>query len=204
MSVMPYLIPQAPVVFEETIKKSRFLTYLAPTEGIESAKSYIQSIRQHHPQANHHCSAFIAGRPMDSNLWGFSDDGEPSGTAGKPMLAQLSGANVGEVTAVVVRYFGGIHLGTGGLVKAYGGGVQQALPLLALIEKRLWRELVFLCQYDTLAVLEWAAQQFDAQIIDRAYGEKITVRFQVDARQVNDVKEAVIQRSRGQITQLLL
>lgn len=68
--------------------------------------------------------------------WGFSDDGEPSGTAGKPILAQLSGSGVGEITAVVTRYSGGIKLGTGGLVKAYGGGVQQALKLLQTIEKK--------------------------------------------------------------------
>lgn len=69
-------------------------------------------------------------------MWGFSDDGEPSGTAGKPILAQLSGSGIGELTAVVTRYSGGIKLGTGGLVKAYGGGVQQALKLIQTIEKK--------------------------------------------------------------------
>lgn len=67
--------------------------------------------------------------------WGFSDDGEPSGTAGKPILAQLSGSGIGEITAVVTRYYGGVRLGTGGLVKAYGGGVQQALKLIETEEK---------------------------------------------------------------------
>ncbi len=79
-------------------------------------------MKQKHPDARHNCWGFVAGRPDDSMLWGFSDDGEPSGTAGKPILAQLSGCGVGEITAVVTRYYGGIRLGTGGLVKAYGGG----------------------------------------------------------------------------------
>ncbi len=199
MSVIPYLIPQSSVVFEETIKKSRFLTYLAPTDGIESAKTYIQSIRLLHPQANHHCTAFIGGRPTDSNLWGFSDDGEPSGTAGKPMLAQLAGSNIGEITAVSVRYFGGIHLGTGGLVKAYGGGVQQALPLLTLMEKRLWASVWCECEYDELAVLEWAISHFDAEVIERDYTGTVKVSLQVDAREIDVFKEAVTQRSRGKI-----
>ena len=199
MSVTPYLIPQFPVVFEETIKKSRFLTYLSPTDGVKSAKTYIQSIRLLHPQANHHCTAFIGGRPTDSNLWGFSDDGEPSGTAGKPMLAQLSGSDLGEITAVVVRYFGGIHLGTGGLVKAYGGGVQQALPFLSVVEKRSWATLLCQCEYDDLAVLEWAIPCFEAQVIERDYTEMVIVCLQVDARQVDVFKDAVTQRSQGRI-----
>ncbi|MGV8209328.1 YigZ family protein, partial [Pseudomonas aeruginosa] len=83
----------------------------------------------------HHCVAWGAGPPNDSQQLGFSDDGEPAGTAGKPMLAQLMGSGVGEITAVVVRYYGGILLGTGGLVKAYGGGVHQALAQLATQRK---------------------------------------------------------------------
>ncbi len=90
-----------------------------------------ESVRAEHPDARHHCVAWVAGPPDDSQQLGFSDDGEPAGTAGKPMLSQLMGSGVGEITAVVVRYYGGILLGTGGLVKAYGGGVQQALNMLA-------------------------------------------------------------------------
>ena len=125
MNVRPYLIPNEPVIFEEEIKKSLFITYLAHTPSSDAAKAFVEQIKQKHPDARHNCWGFVAGRPEDSMLWGFSDDGEPSGTAGKPILAQLSGSGVGEITAVVTRYYGGIRLGTGGLVKAYGGGVQQ-------------------------------------------------------------------------------
>ncbi|MBR7298722.1 IMPACT family protein, partial [Klebsiella pneumoniae] len=92
-------------------------------------------VRAEHPDARHHCVAWVAGAPDDSQQLGFSDDGEPAGTAGKPMLAQLMGSGVGEITAVVVRYYSGILLGTGGLVKAYGGGVNQALRQLATQRK---------------------------------------------------------------------
>ncbi|WP_268597189.1 YigZ family protein, partial [Escherichia coli] len=122
----PYPIPAEATCFTEEIKKSRFITLLAPTSGVEAAKAFIQQVRDEHPAARHHCWAFVAGSPDDSQQLGFSDDGEPSGTAGKPILAQLMGSGIGEVTAVVVRYYGGVKLGTGGLVKAYGNGVQQA------------------------------------------------------------------------------
>ncbi len=119
-------------ISEETIKKSRFITLLAYTDNVETARAFVPQVKEEHPDARHHCWAWVAGAPQHSQQLGFSDDGEPSGTVGKPMLAQLMGANIGEITAVVVRYYGGIMLGTGGLVKkAYGGGVQQEL--------RYWR-----------------------------------------------------------------
>ena len=120
-----YLIPKSAVVFEEEIKKSRFITYLQHTEGLEQAKAFWAEIKSQHPNARHHCWAAVAGKPTDSQQLGFSDDGEPAGTAGKPMLSALQGSQVGEISAVVVRYYGGILLGTGGLVRAYGNGVQQ-------------------------------------------------------------------------------
>ena len=125
-----YLIPKSAIVFEEEIKKSRFITYLQHTEGLEQAKAFWAEIKAQYPNARHHCWAAVAGKPTDSQQLGFSDDGEPAGTAGKPMLSALQGSQVGEVSAVVVRYYGGILLGTGGLVRAYGNGVQQALKLL--------------------------------------------------------------------------
>src|SRR5699024_6472378 len=127
--IMQYPVLKSAVTFSEEIKKSRFITYLQPVSGMEEAKQFWQQIRQQHPDARHHCWATVAGTPTDSQQYGFSDDGEPSGTAGKPMLNLLLGSGLGEVCAVVVRYYGGILLGTGGLVKAYGNGVQQALKL---------------------------------------------------------------------------
>lgn len=109
-----WLIPAAPVSVVEEIKKSRFITLLAHTDGVAAAKAFVESVRADHPDARHHCVAWVAGPPDDSQQLGFSDDGEPAGTAGKPMLAQLMGSGVGEITAVVVRYYGGILLGTGG------------------------------------------------------------------------------------------
>ena len=146
-----WLIPAEPVTFVEEIKKSRFITLLAHTDGVEAAKAFVESVRAQHPDARHHCVAWVAGPPDDSQQLGFSDDGEPAGTAGKPMLSQLMGSGVGEITAVVVRYYGGILLGTGGLVKAYGGGVQQALNLLITTRKTPLTEYTLLCDYAQLS-----------------------------------------------------
>ena len=147
-----YLIPKSAIVFEEEIKKSRFITYLQHTEGLEQAKAFWAEIKAQHPNARHHCWAAVAGKPTDSQQLGFSDDGEPAGTAGKPMLSALLGSQVGEISAVVVRYYGGILLGTGGLVRAYGNGVQQALKLLET-ERKVERQLFQVhCDY---AQLNW-------------------------------------------------
>lgn len=86
-----WLIPAAPVTVVEEIKKSRFITLLAHTDGVEAAKAFVESVRAEHLDARHHCVAWVAGAPDDSQQLGFSDDGEPAGTAGKPMLAQLNG-----------------------------------------------------------------------------------------------------------------
>mgnify|MGYP001540080574 CR=1 FL=1 len=93
-----WLIPAEPVTFVEEIKKSRFITLLAHTDGVEAAKAFVESARAEHPDARHHCVAWVAGPPDDSQQLGFSDDGEPAGTAGKPMLSQLMGSGVGEIT----------------------------------------------------------------------------------------------------------
>ena len=90
MNDLPYLIPAQPAQFEEEIKKSVFITYLAHTPSVEAAKAFVEQIKTKHADARHNCWGFVAGRPEDSMRWGFSDDGEPSGTAGKPILAQLS------------------------------------------------------------------------------------------------------------------
>ena len=107
-----YLVPKSAVIFEEEIKKSRFITYLQRTTGIAEAKAFLKEIKREHRAARHHCWAAVMGNPVDSLQFAFSDDGEPSGTAGKPMLSVLQGSNIGEISAIVVRYYGGILLGT--------------------------------------------------------------------------------------------
>ncbi|WP_241646376.1 IMPACT family protein [Rosenbergiella metrosideri] len=195
-----YPIPvQAETIVEETIKKSRFITYIVHTVGVDAAKNVVQVIREQHPTARHHCWAFVAGAPNDSQQLGFSDDGEPSGTAGKPMLAQLMGSGLGEVTAVVVRYYGGVMLGTGGLVKAYGGGVQQALKhverQIKIPKQTYWLQ----CQYGQLAEIERIVQRHQGELLDTRFTEHVTVNIALPEAFLAECNEALSQFSRGEL-----
>ncbi|WP_305369955.1 YigZ family protein [Photobacterium leiognathi] len=195
----PYLVPTADVIFEEEIKKSRFITYLAHTPNIEAAKQFVQQIKERHHDARHNCWAFVAGRPTDSMKWGFSDDGEPSGTAGKPILAQLTGSGVGEITAVVTRYYGGIRLGTGGLVKAYGGGVQQALTRLETKQKVITSELELSCEYNQVSLVESLLSEYNGTQLHADYGNQVTMQIELDSRIVDEFCAKLTNRSGGRI-----
>ena len=190
-------IPAAPVTVIEEIKKSRFITLLAHTNGVEAAKMFIDSVRAEHPDARHHCVAWVAGPPDDSQQLGFSDDGEPAGTAGKPMLAQLIGSGVGEITAVVVRYYGGVLLGTGGLVKAYGGGVSQALAQLTTLRKTPLTEYTLQCEYGQLAGIETLIAQFSGRIVASEYQASVGLRVVLPAAGVAAFSAKLADFSRG-------
>ncbi|GHD97406.1 MULTISPECIES: IMPACT family protein [Pseudocitrobacter] len=192
-------IPASPVTFTEEIKKSRFITLLAHTDGVEAAKAFVESVRAEHPDARHHCVAWVAGRPDDSQQLGFSDDGEPAGTAGKPMLAQLMGSGVGEITAVVVRYYGGVLLGTGGLVKAYGGGVQQALNQLTTQIKTPLTEYTLLCEYGQLSGIETLLGQFSGVIVTSDYQASVQLRVALPQAKVDAFTAKLADFSRGSL-----
>ena len=124
---IPDLRPGEVFRVEQTIKRSRFLASVGHTPGVEEAKAFIEQIKAEFEDARHNCWAYCAGAAGSTDRIGASDDGEPHGTAGRPMLTAVTHSGIGEVTVVVTRYFGGILLGTGGLVKAYQSSVKMAL-----------------------------------------------------------------------------
>jgi uncharacterized YigZ family protein len=125
-----YRVPARVHRVEETIQRSRFHTALAHAPTAEAAHAFVAGERDATPDATHHCWAFVAGPPGSTTHIGMSDDGEPHGTAGRPMLTTLLHGDVGEVVAVCTRWYGGVKLGTGGLSRAYAGGVKLALGSL--------------------------------------------------------------------------
>lgn len=131
---MRYPVPDLPSggrhTSETEVEKSRFITWLNHAPDITAFDTLLAEARHEHPAATHHCSAFIAGPPGEQNAIGFSDDGEPGGTAGRPMYQVLDGSGLGQVGCVVIRYFGGTKLGTGGLARAYAQAVTHALESL--------------------------------------------------------------------------
>ncbi|MGO1298756.1 MAG: YigZ family protein [Vibrio sp.] len=199
MNEQPYLIPIDRVIFEEEIKKSLFITHIAHTPTIEIAKAFVDEIKTQHASARHNCWGFVAGRPEDSLLWGFSDDGEPSGTAGKPILAQLSGSGIGEMTAVVTRYSGGIKLGTGGLVKAYGGGVQQALKQVQTIEKKITTQLQLGLDYSLIPLVQSIMAQYQAAQLDGNFGQRIDLLVEIDIREADVFTQTLVNKTGAKV-----
>jgi uncharacterized YigZ family protein len=134
MAAERYLTVGREGVHESEIKRSRFLCALAPAASEEAAQAFVQRIRKQHPGATHNCFAYVIG--ADGRIHKASDDGEPGGTAGTPMLQVLLRREIRDVVAVVTRYYGGVQLGAGGLVRAYGGAVSAALDELGTIERQ--------------------------------------------------------------------
>ncbi|WP_449063111.1 YigZ family protein [Planomonospora algeriensis] len=127
----PYLTLDDPVEHEIEIKRSRFICAIAPASSEEEARDFVAGRRELYPDATHNCSAYVIG---DRRLQKADDDGEPGGTAGTPMLETLLRRGLGDVATVVTRYFGGVKLGAGGLVRAYGGAVGRTLDLVVPVE----------------------------------------------------------------------
>ena len=130
-----YRVPARVHRVEEAVHRSRFITTAARAPDADAAHAFIQSVRDEFPDATHNCWAFVAGPPGSTTHIGMSDDGEPHGTAGKPMLTTLLHGGIGEIVAVCTRYFGGVKLGTGGLSRAYSGGVKLVLESLPTEER---------------------------------------------------------------------
>ncbi len=181
------------------VKRSKFYAYAAPTYGVAAAKAFINEIRKLHPGASHNCWAYVANRPENSVDIGYSDDGEPSGCAGRPMLNVLQGSAIGEITVVVSRYFGGTKLGTGGMARAYGGAVSAVLQQVITTEKSVTQALSFCCDYQWSNLVEQLQQQFKAVIVEANYAENINYQLVLDVRDIDDFCRQIHQRSNGQI-----
>ena len=199
-----YLVPKSAVIFEEEIKKSRFITYLQHTEGLEDARAFWAKIKQEHPNARLHCWAAVAGKPTDSLQLGFSDDGEPAGTAGKPMLSALQGSQLGEISAVVVRYYGGILLGTGGLVRAYGNGVQQALKLIESEIKVERTPFKLDCDYGQLNLVQQICEKYQVEILSQDFQANIHLILGISEKTVDVFSSELTEKSAGRLVIQLL
>lgn len=194
-----YPVPAQMVSSSEEIKKSRFLSYIKRTTDKEAARAWIAAIRSEHPQARHCCWAHVAGHPDDSQCLGFSDDGEPSGTAGRPLLQLLQGSGLGEVTAVVVRYYGGIKLGTGGLVRAYSSGVAQLLKELPTLELQLGLPFRLVCSYEEVALCQRLFEEAHCSRIEVCYAESVTLQGECPLGNTDLLEGWLINRTHGRL-----
>lgn len=170
-----------------------------PATDRNSAISGITQIAQSNQRANHNCYAFIIGSPSQPSEKGSSDDGEPSGTAGRPMLSVLEQQGIGDVAVVVTRYFGGIKLGTGGLVRAYMRGVQQALSEAELTEKAPSSILSLTFDYQFQPVVKANVESLGGTVTDSSFTDRVDCTIAVPTDQMETVKERLQEITAGSI-----
>lgn len=198
-----YPIPDlAPGVFhreEETIRRSRFIVTLAHAPDTASAHAFVQAIRREHPDATHNCWAFAAGAPGATARVGFSDDGEPHGTAGRPMLTMLLHGGVGEVAAVVTRYFGGVKLGTGGLVRAYQGLVRIGLDTLPRRERIIPVRVEVVIDYTQVTLFQRLLPTFEAVTVAERFGVDAVFEVSLPHERLTMFEAALVEMTGGAV-----
>ena len=195
-----YPIPAGRHRVEQSIERSRFICTVERAGTGEEAQVFIRAMNAEFADATHNCWAFIAGPPGSTNRIGMSDDGEPHGTAGRPMLTVLTHGGVGEIVAVVTRYYGGTKLGTGGLVKAYGGTVQLALATLPRSERVDRIELSLRIGYASIATMQQLLPTLEAEVTAQEFGEDACLELRVPRHNLAALRSAVADATSGAAT----
>lgn len=165
-----YPVPVGRHRVESVIDRSRFICTIARVRTVDDAQAFIRAMNAEFADATHNCWAHVVGAPGSTDRIGVSDDGEPHGTAGRPMLTVLQHCGVGEIAAVVTRYYGGIKLGTGGLVKAYGGAVQEALATLPTEERVDTVTVSFSVGYMHVGAVQQRLPEVNAEVLQQDFG----------------------------------
>ncbi len=168
------LIPAARAQTEILVINSRFIATLGPAFSVEEARLFIAAVRQEHPDATHNVPAFVIGHGA-SLITHCSDDGEPSGTAGRPVLAVLQGSGLGDAVVVVTRYFGGTKLGTGGLVRAYSDAVRAVLAVTPLAEKTLTHTVFIEMPYAYYEQVRLLTGEHGGVILEQDFAARVAV-----------------------------
>lgn len=184
--------------FEE--KKSEFIGYAKRVESEEEAKKFINEIKSMHKQATHNCSAYVIGEKM--NIQRYSDDGEPQGTAGIPILEVMKKSNVTDCAIVVTRYFGGILLGAGGLTRAYTKGASIAIKSAGIVEKVNGLKLSFELDYDLFGKVQYICGQNSWHIEDTEYTDKVVVHILCEESISDTIESEIIESTNGKVISL--
>ena len=176
-------------------KKSRFIATVRPVETEEEALLFIEEMRKKYWDASHNCYVYSVGENREFTR--CSDDGEPSGTAGRPMLDVLLGQEIYNTAVVVTRYFGGTLLGTGGLVRAYSKAVQEGLGSSRVIEKKYGISLEIVTDYTGIGKIQYIAGERKIPVLDSEYTDKVKLRLLVPWGDVSEVQKAVTEATCG-------
>lgn len=182
---------------ENIIRQSKFITSIAHAPSQKHAKAFIMQIQQEFANATHNCWAYVANAPGQTNTIGFSDAGEPHGTAGRPMLTILLHSNIGEITCVVTRYFGGIKLGTGGLIKAYQFVVKENLISLPLATHITLSTLEVRINYTYIHKIRYLLPQFEVKTSKETFDSAVTFEFTLPLEHVQSFIACITSQSKG-------
>lgn len=183
----PYPVPAGPIDAEIVIHRSRFLAALRPVATRAAALAELDRIRAAHPDATHHCYAYLVGSPASGQA-AMSDDGEPSGTAGRPIFSVIGHKGVGDVLVVVTRYFGGVKLGAGGLVRAYSGAAEAVLSRMVVVDKIVRARMTLLLDFaDEQPVRHWCTIH-GARIEAVDYGAAVRMVLAVPREALTDLR----------------
>jgi uncharacterized YigZ family protein len=199
-----YAIPARPHRAEQVIERSRFIATVGHAADAAAARAFIDVVRGEYPDATHNCWAYVAGPPGSTASMGMSDAGEPHGTAGRPMLDVLLHSGVGEVVVVVTRYYGGVKLGRGGLVRAYGGCVQDALAGLPLARRVERAKLRVTVAYADVALLRRLLDEAGGEALDERYEDVVNCTVQVPLPALAGFRRQLVDRSAGRARLQLL
>ena len=185
---MSYKEPVNQSCTEIEIKKSRFISYAQKVQSRKEAVEFIDKLREEYPDARHICWGYLIGDPKNSTNSGCNDDGEPSGTAGKPILAQINYSNIGNVVVAVVRYFGGIRLGAGGLVRAYRESAQKALLALNTEEFVHQEEIVIELPFHEESAVRHLVSSLDGELVTSEYVSMVIITASLPSSKVTELE----------------
>jgi uncharacterized YigZ family protein len=194
-----YLVPSRTQKFEFEIKRSRFITTVGHINSRTEGKPFVLNVKAEHPTASHHCWAYIAGQPNDAHQYDQSDDGEPKGTAGKPMLNVLTHSGLGNTITVVTRYFGGIKLGTGGLVRAYSHSVSEALKQLDTTQQQVTFTLLISFPYTWQGKLDYYLSSQGIAIKSQSFEAKVSYSLAVPISMLELIKTEITDQTQRQV-----
>lgn len=193
---MSYQTPQKFVTAQLEIKKSEFIAYAYPVTSREQAMFHVEQLCEEHPDARHWCWAYIIGDPDNTTSAGFDDDGEPSGTAGRPILNVLQHKAIGNVIIVVVRYFGGIKLGAGGLTRAYAGAAQATVEQMTLLPFVPMIQVQIVANFANESQCRYVVEDLNGQIDDVSYSKQVTLTITIAEADIETLKERLAMNGR--------
>ena len=193
-----YPIPAEETREEIRVSNSRFIVTAAPAFSVDEAKAFIKKVQAEFSDASHNVPAFLIGYGPSVTAH-CNDDGEPSGTAGRPMLAVLQGSGLGDIVVVVTRYFGGTKLGTGGLVRAYGDAVKAVLENLPLAEKVPTHTVMMAVPYNLFEQVKLLIGAHNGRVLDEEFAADVTITAQFAVEQFDDFQNALRELSHGRL-----